>query len=234
MVTITATVSAVSLVTTQKGVITLQFTATETDPYLSQISAVVYWGDGQTVVYPLQTKPLVTASLQHSYPPGNYFVQIVAANAAIPSAAQAQWVSPLVVSLANAGPAATPPIVIGPIFPRIGGSNSSWEFDIGTDNLCIEASLISILLTNQGERVMRPNFGAGLSRMIFDPNDAALLSTAREMITSAVGQYEPRASLVDLQASQAGTQMVLVAMFKSTLSAQTFTLVVPGASVPGS
>lgn len=237
MVTITATVSATSLVVAQNnGVITLQFTATETDPYLTSISAVLYWGDGQTVTYPLQIKPLVTATLQHAYAPGNYFIQIIATNAAVPSAAQAQWVSPLVVSSANAGPPATPPVVIGPIFPRINGApnSNSWEFDIGTDNLCIEASLVSILLTNPGERIMRPNFGAGLSRMIFDPNDATLLSTAREMISSATSQYEPRATLVDLQTSQVGTQMVLIAMFKSTLTAQTFTLVVPGAVLPGS
>lgn len=235
MVTITATVSAVSVVTVSQAVVTLQFTVTETDPYLSRVSAVVAWGDGQTVVYPLQVKPLVSPTLQHAYPPGNYFVQITATNAS-PIPTQALWVSPLAVTLANSGPPASAPVVIGPIFPRINGApnSASWEFDIGTDNLCIEASLVSILFTNPGERLMRPNFGCGLNRLIFDPNDSALISSAREIITSAIAQYEPRVTLASLQSSQAGTQAVLNATFLSTLNSQSFTIVVPGAVLPGS
>lgn len=43
-----------------------------------------------------------------------------------------------------------------------------------------------ILFTSPGERVMRPEFGAGLLDLIFEPNSATLAATTQMLIHSAL------------------------------------------------
>ncbi|MBI4539745.1 MAG: GPW/gp25 family protein [Gemmatimonadetes bacterium] len=64
----------------------------------------------------------------------------------------------------------------------------------------IRESIWIILATAPGERVMRPDFGAGLPRDVFSPNDPrnrALIATrARE----ALIRHEPRIDVLDVRA----------------------------------
>ena len=46
-----------------------------------------------------------------------------------------------------------------------------------------------VLLTSPGERVMRPDFGAGLLRMVFEPNSTALAATVQVVVQSALQQH---------------------------------------------
>lgn len=43
-----------------------------------------------------------------------------------------------------------------------------------------------VLFTSPGERVMRPDFGAGLLAMVFEPGGQALASTAQFLVQSAL------------------------------------------------
>lgn len=43
-----------------------------------------------------------------------------------------------------------------------------------------------VLFTSPGERVMRPDFGAGLLDLIFEPNSATLAATTQMLIHSAL------------------------------------------------
>lgn len=65
----------------------------------------------------------------------------------------------------------------------------------------IRASLLSILLTDKGERIMENDFGADLSRLIFEPATSALIQSAKSKISAAIAQYEPRISIEDLTVS---------------------------------
>lgn len=56
----------------------------------------------------------------------------------------------------------------------------------------IKADLLQLLLTNPGERVMLPDFGTPLRRLIFEPNDATLEMVAKKMISDAITKWEPR------------------------------------------
>lgn len=56
----------------------------------------------------------------------------------------------------------------------------------------IKADLLQLLLTNPGERVMLPEFGTPLRKLIFEPNDSILETTARQMIADAILKWEPR------------------------------------------
>lgn len=68
-----------------------------------------------------------------------------------------------------------------------------------TDNELIRQSLVQIVSTSKGERVMRPDFGTNVINYIFDNNDDLLVELIRSDLFSAVGRYEPRVILTDVQ-----------------------------------
>jgi uncharacterized protein len=56
----------------------------------------------------------------------------------------------------------------------------------------VEQSIQSILLTARGERVMLPEFGAGLRRFLFEPNSPATRRAIAEAVRNALIDWEPR------------------------------------------
>jgi len=46
-----------------------------------------------------------------------------------------------------------------------------------------------VLLTSPGERVMRPDFGAGLLTLVFEPNSATLAATTQFLAQSGLQQH---------------------------------------------
>jgi len=56
----------------------------------------------------------------------------------------------------------------------------------------IKADLLQLLLTNPGERVMLPEFGTPLRKLVFEPNDKALEIMAKQMISESIKKWEPR------------------------------------------
>jgi phage baseplate assembly protein W len=63
----------------------------------------------------------------------------------------------------------------------------------------VKSDLLSLLLTNPGERVMLPDFGTPLNRLFFDPNDAQVAQEARDMIVTAIEAWEPRIVVSDIE-----------------------------------
>ena len=58
-----------------------------------------------------------------------------------------------------------------------------------TDADHIRDLMEQVLLTSPGERVMRPDFGAGLLRLVFEPNSTALAATTQFVVQSALQQH---------------------------------------------
>jgi phage baseplate assembly protein W len=56
----------------------------------------------------------------------------------------------------------------------------------------IKGDLLQLLLTDPGSRVMMPQFGTPLKRLLFEPNDASLAERARLMIIDSIKRWEPR------------------------------------------
>ena len=56
----------------------------------------------------------------------------------------------------------------------------------------IKADMLQLLLTNPGERVMLPDYGTPLRRLIFEQNDDILKQQARQMIINSLEKWEPR------------------------------------------
>ena len=46
-----------------------------------------------------------------------------------------------------------------------------------------------VLFTSPGERVMRPDFGAGLLALVFEPNSDALAATTQLLVQSSLQQH---------------------------------------------
>jgi phage baseplate assembly protein W len=56
----------------------------------------------------------------------------------------------------------------------------------------VKSDLLSLLLTNPGERVFMPTYGTPLRKLIFEQNDQELVSAARGMIIRSINDWEPR------------------------------------------
>ncbi len=59
----------------------------------------------------------------------------------------------------------------------------------------IEQAIRIILLTARGERLMLPQFGAGLRNFVFEPNSPATHRAIEESVRTALVDWEPRIDL---------------------------------------
>lgn len=64
----------------------------------------------------------------------------------------------------------------------------------------IEEAIRIILLTPRGQRVMRPEFGCQIHDLIFAPNDATTCGLAAYYVEQALGMWEPRIRVEDVDA----------------------------------
>lgn len=56
----------------------------------------------------------------------------------------------------------------------------------------IRQAIRIILATTPGERVMRPDFGAGLNALMFEPINTTTMTLARRRVEEALTTWEPR------------------------------------------
>ena len=68
----------------------------------------------------------------------------------------------------------------------------------------VRQALLIILGTNPGERLMRPDFGAGLDRLVFEPIDAAMPTRVAQLVREAVVAWEPRVDVEAVRATPEG------------------------------
>jgi len=67
-------------------------------------------------------------------------------------------------------------------------------------NAMIRQAIMLLLTTNPGERVMRPDYGCPLNRLIFAPNDATTAGLAIHYVRQAITRWEKRVEIVHLDA----------------------------------
>lgn len=56
----------------------------------------------------------------------------------------------------------------------------------------IDESILMVLTTAPGERLMRPLFGCRIWELLFEPINANTLGLMREAVIEAIGRWEPR------------------------------------------
>jgi uncharacterized protein len=103
--------------------------------------------------------------------------------------------------------------------PRVGPDGrlvwSSGEMNV-RESVCI------ILRTRPGERVELPDFGCGLERFLFEPNNVANLRLIQEAVKQSLTRWEPRIKLDDVRVAlnPADAQMVDITLLYTLIATQ--------------
>ena len=86
----------------------------------------------------------------------------------------------------------------------------------------VRQSLLMLLSTRPGERVMRPSYGCPLHRLIFQPLDATTAGLAIHYVERAVRRWEPRAAIISIDAEPdtTGDPRLLVTLHYRVFSTQ--------------
>ncbi len=82
-------------------------------------------------------------------------------------------------------------------FPPRVGADGRFVWSSGEDN--IREAIALILKTEPGERVGVPDFGAGLARFLFEPNNVATRASVRDAMMRALVRWEPRIALESVE-----------------------------------
>lgn len=77
-------------------------------------------------------------------------------------------------------------------------SDPGGNLNYSTDSQCLREALWNVLMTNPGERLMRPGFGVGLNQWIGQPNTQSTRQLIASSITTAIGTWEQRVALSDV------------------------------------
>jgi phage baseplate assembly protein W len=72
-----------------------------------------------------------------------------------------------------------------------------------TDTEAIKADLMHLLLTNKGERLYLPDFGANLRKYLFDPYDTISEEDIKNEIKEAVKKYIPNLKITSVTTTEA-------------------------------
>lgn len=80
--------------------------------------------------------------------------------------------------------------------PRIGPSGGLL---LTNDRSELNEAIQIVLSTSPGQRVMRPSFGCRLQELVFAPNNSQTAAQARRFVEEALGMWEPRIEILDIQ-----------------------------------
>ncbi|MEM3000614.1 MAG: GPW/gp25 family protein [Nitrososphaerales archaeon] len=70
---------------------------------------------------------------------------------------------------------------------------------VQTDERLIKNDLLQLLLTVPGERVFRPTFGTVIKSALHEPIDDISINDLKVSIADAIGSFEPRVRVSDIQ-----------------------------------
>ncbi len=65
-----------------------------------------------------------------------------------------------------------------------------------------KSNLINLILTKKGERVMQPDFGCDIHRIIFDPMTPDMSANVKGTIIAAAKIWMPSVTIIDVQVTQ--------------------------------
>jgi phage baseplate assembly protein W len=100
----------------------------------------------------------------------------------------------------------------GVAFPPRVGADGRLVWSEGEAN--VRESVRLVLMTEPGERLRLPEFGAGLGRFLFEPNVLATHTLIRQRIVDAIKRWEPRVALesVEVRADEVDPQAAIATL----------------------
>lgn len=215
-----------------KAQLNLSFKVYDDDPSLPQSRVVgkVEWGDGKSSTpfgpTPATSGTPLSVSLSRLYLPGTYQVVIEAANLRNPKPDTTKQLIFVVVSTDQPETKPENFVVVGPILPRDQGrpGPDTWMLDSSGDTILLASSVKSILLTRKGDRVMLPEYGTNLSRLVFEHDPELIATMASNEISTAISKWEPRVELEGVSASVEGSSVYVDVRLRSKLNRSSFTV----------
>jgi phage baseplate assembly protein W len=78
------------------------------------------------------------------------------------------------------------------------GATPAGALDTVSDDDALRQSLLLLLSTHPGERVMRPTYGCPLERFVFAPNDETTAGLVIHEVRSSIERCEPRVEVVGI------------------------------------
>jgi uncharacterized protein len=94
----------------------------------------------------------------------------------------------------------------------------------------IRESILLIVGTARGERIMRPEFGCGLHELVFEPNDVMTATRASSDIRESLIDWEPRIEVLAVQAAadpDDADKLVITVDYRVRSTNNVFNLVYP-------
>jgi len=100
----------------------------------------------------------------------------------------------------------------------------------------IEEAIRIILLTQPGERVMRPEFGSRLPELLFMPCNTTTCGLANMFVAEALTRWEPRIRIVDVRTnvdSSDSARLLIHIQYQVRTENSARNLVFPFYTIPG-
>lgn len=70
------------------------------------------------------------------------------------------------------------------------------------EDASVRQAIMLLISTSPGERLMRPDYGCSLRRLIFAPNDDTTAGLAIHYVRTAIERFEPRVEIISLDAGR--------------------------------
>jgi phage baseplate assembly protein W len=83
---------------------------------------------------------------------------------------------------------------------------------VADENAWIRGLIEQVLFTAPGERVMRPDFGCGISQLVFAPNSPELAATTQFLIQGALQQWLGNLIMVEAVEVQAEESLLRITL----------------------
>lgn len=109
-------------------------------------------------------------------------------------------------------PAAHPPLAGEAVSPPVGlRLEPRGVVEMVSEDDSVRQSVLLLLTTRPGERLMRPSYGCDLGSLVFSPNDDTTATIAVHHVRRALERWEPRVDIIKLDAGRdANNPAVLV------------------------
>jgi uncharacterized protein len=104
-----------------------------------------------------------------------------------------------------------------------GGASSANVFATSQRVAHVREQIAQVLFTDPGERVFLPDFGAGVSTLVFEPGNAALRALAIKRLRASLsdalqGEVDPRSLQIDADVSTPEQLIIQVSYILATIS----------------
>ena len=84
---------------------------------------------------------------------------------------------------------------------------SGGRLEMASDEASIAQAILIILQTNKGERVMMPDFGCDLEKLLFSPDNKTTFHIAEQSVERALSEWEPRIKVLGVSAGPDANDM---------------------------